>query len=68
VAGRYRGMTAQSMDQAARRLINPNDFVWVVVGDAARIRPQLEQLGLPIEELTLPGMPQIPAAAPARTQ
>jgi len=65
VAGRYRGMTAQSMDQVARRLINPNNFVWVVVGDAARIRAQLETLGLPIEEMTLPGAPQLPAA-PAR--
>ncbi|MGE0180103.1 MAG: M16 family metallopeptidase [Sphingomonas sp.] len=68
VAARYRAMTAQSMDQVARRLINPNNFVWVVVGDAARIRPQLEGLGLPIEEMTLPGAPQLPAAAPARAQ
>jgi predicted Zn-dependent peptidase len=57
VAARYRAMTAQSMDAAARRLINPNNFVWVVVGDAAVIRPQLEALGLPIEEMTLAGAP-----------
>ncbi|HET9427427.1 MAG TPA: pitrilysin family protein [Allosphingosinicella sp.] len=49
VADRYRGMTAQSLDQVARQHINPNNFVWVVVGDAARVRPQLERLGLPIE-------------------
>ena len=49
VADRYRGMTAQSLDQIARRYINPNNFVWVVVGDAAAVRPQLERLGLPIE-------------------
>ncbi len=61
VAGRYRAMTAQSMDQAARRLINPDNFVWVVVGDAARIRPQLERLGMPIEEMTLAGAPAAPA-------
>ncbi|MGQ0661510.1 M16 family metallopeptidase [Sphingosinicella sp.] len=65
VAGRYRAMTAQTMDQAARRLINPDNFVWVVVGDAAVIRPQLEALGLPIEEMTLQGAPQAPAR-PAR--
>jgi zinc protease len=49
VADRYRGMTAQSLDQAARQYLNPRNFVWVVVGDASRIRPQLERLGLPIE-------------------
>jgi hypothetical protein len=61
-------MSAQQLDQAARRLINPNDFVWVVVGDAARIRPQLEALGLPIEEMTLAGAPQTPAAPARPTQ
>jgi hypothetical protein len=25
--------------------------VWVVVGDAAKIRPQLKALGLPVEEV-----------------
>jgi len=49
LAARYRGMTAQQLDQAARREIDLGDFVWVVVGDASRIRPQLEALGLPIE-------------------
>ena len=49
VSDRYRGMTAQVLDQTARRTINANNFVWVVVGDAARVRPQLERLGMPIE-------------------
>jgi zinc protease len=61
VAGRYRAMTAETMDAAARRLINPDNFVWVVVGDAARIRPQLEALGMPIEEMTLAEAPAAPA-------
>jgi len=52
IADRYRGMTAQTLDATARRYINPNNFVWVVVGDAARVRPQLERLGLPIEVMT----------------
>ena len=42
-------MTIQALDTAARRVINPDNFVWVVVGDAQRVRPQLESLGLPIE-------------------
>jgi zinc protease len=49
IAGRYRGMTAQILDTTARRYIDPNNFVFVVVGDAGRVRPQLERLGLPIE-------------------
>ena len=51
IADRYRGMTVQQLDAEARRYIDIGDFVWVVVGDAARVRPQLEQLGLPIETM-----------------
>ncbi len=68
LADRYRGMTAQVLDTTARRYIDPGNFVWVVVGEAARIRPQLERLGMPIETMTLPGMPQIPAPAPRPAQ
>ena len=49
VAGRYRGMTVQSLDETARQYIDNDNFVWVVVGDASVVRPQLERLGLPIE-------------------
>jgi len=66
VADRYRGMTAQTLDASARRYIDPANFVWVVVGDAARVRPQLQQLNLPIEVMTLPGAPTAPAAPAAR--
>jgi zinc protease len=49
LAGRYRGMTVAQLDQAARQVIDPDRMVWVVVGDAAKIRPQLDKLGMPIE-------------------
>jgi len=49
VAPRYRAMSASDMDAAARAVIDPSRFVWVVVGDASVVRPQLEGLGLPIE-------------------
>ncbi len=52
IADRYRGMTTQALDQSARRLIDPSKIVWVVVGDAAKVRPQLEKIGLPIEVAT----------------
>lgn len=49
VASRYRGMSAADMDAAARAVIEPSRFVWVVVGDASVVGPQLEGLGLAIE-------------------
>ena len=49
LASRLRRLNAAELDSAARRAIDPSKFVWVVVGDAAHVRPQLEPLGLPIE-------------------
>jgi zinc protease len=49
VAPRYRAMTAANMDAAARAVIDPRQFVWVVVGDASVVRPQLEGIGLDVE-------------------
>ncbi|WP_426050962.1 M16 family metallopeptidase [Brevundimonas sp. SL161] len=49
LASRTRALTAAQMDEAARQVIKPNQFVWVVVGDASVVRPQLEALGLPLE-------------------
>ncbi len=45
----YRAQTPASLDQAFRGAVAPEGFVWVVVGDAAKIRPQLEKLKMPIE-------------------
>ena len=49
LATKYRGFQATDLDRAIRAAINPRGFVWVVVGDAAKIRPQLDKLGMPIE-------------------
>ena len=49
IAARYRQMSAQELDQRARATVNPDNFIWVVVGDARRVRPQLERLNIPIE-------------------
>ena len=51
LADRYRGQTVASLDAAARAAIDPDRFVWVVVGDASVVRPQLDALGLPIETM-----------------
>ena len=49
LASRTRALTAARMDAAARAAIDPSRFVWVVVGDASVVQPQLESLGLPVE-------------------
>ena len=49
LADRYRSLTRTEIDTAIRQVIDPNGLVWVVVGDAAKIRPQLEKLKMPIE-------------------
>jgi predicted Zn-dependent peptidase len=54
LAGKYRAQTTASLDQAARRALDPKGFVWIVVGDAAKVRPQLEKLGMPIEVVEAP--------------
>jgi hypothetical protein len=49
LAGKYEAMTAQMLDAEARASFIGGDLVWVVVGDAEVVRPQLETLGLPVE-------------------
>jgi predicted Zn-dependent peptidase len=46
---KYRALTAAKLDAAARAAIDPDRFVYVVVGNAATVRPQLDGLGLPVE-------------------
>ena len=49
LAAKYRAFTAADLNKAIRSAVDPKGFVWVVVGDAAKIRPQLDKLGMPIE-------------------
>lgn len=49
LASRYRTMTQAQMDAAIRSAVRPDAFLWVVVGDAKIVRPQLEKLGLRVE-------------------
>ncbi len=49
LASRYRAMTREGMDSAIRGVLQPDKMLWVVVGDAKIVRPQLEKLGLPVE-------------------
>lgn len=49
LADRYRALSAADLDKAARAAIRPEALIWVVVGDAARVRPQLDAVKLPVE-------------------
>jgi predicted Zn-dependent peptidase len=60
LAALYRGQTRATLDQAARAAINPNQFVWVVVGDAKVVQPQLAKLGLPVEVRSADTAPAMP--------
>jgi len=54
LAPKYRALTQASLDAAARGALDPKGFIWIVVGDAAKVRPQLEKLGMPIEVVEAP--------------
>ena len=54
LADKYRAMKAGDFDRAARAAIDPDKLAIVVVGDAAKVRPQLEKLGIPVETVQLP--------------
>jgi predicted Zn-dependent peptidase len=54
LAPRYSAQTTASLDKSIRTTLDPKGFTWIVVGDAAKIRPQLEKLGLPIEVVEAP--------------
>jgi predicted Zn-dependent peptidase len=45
----YQAQTQERLNAAARKAIDPKNFVWVVVGEAAKVQPQLAKLGLPVE-------------------
>jgi predicted Zn-dependent peptidase len=54
LAPEYRTLTRPGLDKAARGTIAANGFTWIVVGDAAKVRPQLDKLGIPIEVVEAP--------------
>ncbi len=66
ITQRYRAMTRDQLDQSIRRVIDPNKLIWVVVGDAKVVRPQLDSLGLPVEVIPAAAVAG-GATAPART-
>jgi zinc protease len=43
----------QTLDELANKWFNPDDYQIIVVGDAKSLKPQLESLQIPIEELEI---------------
>ncbi|MFM9828960.1 MAG: hypothetical protein ACKVOB_09495, partial [Sphingomonas sp.] len=52
ITQKYKALTAAQLDAAARGALTAENWVWVVVGDAKIVRPQLDSLGLPVEVMT----------------
>ena len=51
---RYKAMTSADLDAAARATLDPAKLTWIVVGDAATVKPQLAKTGLPVEMMAAP--------------
>ncbi|MEH3038178.1 MAG: pitrilysin family protein [Sphingomonas adhaesiva] len=49
ITTRYRALTRDQVQAALDRAIDPAKMAWVVVGEAAKVKPQLDSLGLPVE-------------------
>jgi predicted Zn-dependent peptidase len=49
LAGKYRALTETGLDASLKGAVDPNGFVWVIVGDAKTVKPQLDKLGYPVE-------------------
>ncbi len=52
LAATYEAMTAPELDAAAQRAFSVGDLVYVVVGDASVVKPQLDALGMTVEIAT----------------
>ena len=63
ITARYRALTLPQLSQAIGGAIDPKRAVWVVVGDAKVVKPQLDSLGLPVEVVPAASVAGAPAAA-----
>ncbi len=64
IAQRYRALTLPQLRTTISQAIDPSRITWIVVGEAAKVKPQLDTLGMPVELVTASSL-GLPAAAPA---
>ena len=62
LTSRYRALTLPQLNAAIQGALDPARMTWVVVGDASKVKPQLDTLGLPVEV-----MPASAVATPPST-
>jgi predicted Zn-dependent peptidase len=65
IAQRYRALTLPQLRTAIGGAIDPSRITWIVVGEAAKVKPQLDSLGMPVEVVTASSLGLPAAAAPA---
>jgi predicted Zn-dependent peptidase len=53
---KYAAMKAADVDAAGRAKLSVDNLLWVVVGDASVVKPQLEGLGMPVEVVAAPAL------------
>jgi zinc protease len=56
LAAKYQALKGSDLDDAARAKLDPSKILWVIVGDAAVVKPQLDELKLPVEVVPAPAM------------
>ncbi len=49
-AAKLSALDSDTVAAAAKAEIDPDKLLWVIVGDASEVRPQLTDIGLPVEE------------------
>ena len=54
---RYKALTPEKLNAAARAVLDPAKILWVVVGDKRTVLPQLGALGLPVTTIDGSGAP-----------
>jgi predicted Zn-dependent peptidase len=52
ITQKYRALTLPQVTAATKATIDPARTIWVVVGSAATVKPQLDTLGLPVEVMS----------------
>ncbi|HET9510539.1 MAG TPA: insulinase family protein, partial [Sphingomonas sp.] len=63
---RVRAVTPAAANAALAGQLDPAKWIWVITGNAALIRPQLDRLGLPVRVVTRDRAGRSPEAAAAR--
>ncbi|MCP3736058.1 insulinase family protein [Sphingomonas sp. RP10(2022)] len=68
LTARYRGYTLPQLNTAIQGALDPKRITWVVVGDAAKVKPQLDSLGLPVEVMAASAVAGAPAGPVTATK